>query len=189
MKAYCINLAHRTDKWIETQIECEQIGLDVVRYDAIYDDNGWEGCRKSHLAILAQAQPPFIILEDDVKFLGNMKDIHRCMDDLPQDWDMLYLGANLQAPIDRYSEHLYRLKYAYATHAIIYNTQRVIDYILEHDAGGRKIDVFYAEKVMEQFNVYATRPMLATQRPSLTDISQHYQYYTHLEEGYSKFTN
>lgn len=188
MDVFCINLAHRTDKWSETQKECEQIGLDVIRFDAIYDANGWEGCRKSHLAILAQAQPPFMIVEDDVQFLGDMSDIQRCMDDLPKDWDMLYLGANLQAPIEKYSEHLYRLKYAYATHAIIYNSQRVIDYILEHDAGGRKIDVFYAEQVMEQFNVFATRPMLATQRPSLTDISKFYQYYTHLAEGYSKFT-
>jgi hypothetical protein len=41
---------------------------------------------------------------------------------------------------------------------------------------------------MEKFNVFATRPMLATQRPSLSDISQSYQYYTHLEDGYNKYT-
>jgi hypothetical protein len=101
---------------------------------------------------------------------------------------MLYLGANLQAPIEKYSDNLYRLKSAYATHAIIYNSQRVVDFIVQKNAGGRKIDMFYAEQVMEKFNVFATRPMLATQRPSLSDISQSYQYYKHLEDGYNKYT-
>jgi glycosyl transferase family 25 len=188
MEVYCINLAHRTDKWEQTILECAKLGIDVTRVEAISEFPGWEGCRKSHVAILSQAKPMFMILEDDVKFTGTLQDIEQCMSDLPSDWDMLYLGANLQAPIERYSDKLYRLKSAYATHAIIYNSQRVIDYILEHDAGGRKIDVFYAEQVMERFNVYATRPMLATQRPSMSDISQSYQYYTHLKHGYKKYT-
>jgi GR25 family glycosyltransferase involved in LPS biosynthesis len=188
MEVYCINLAHRTDKWKQTISECDKLGIHVKRVEAIAESSGWEGCRKSHLSILSKAKPMFMILEDDVKFTGTMHDIEQCMSDLPSDWDMLYLGANLQAPIEKYSDKLYRLKSAYGTHAIIYNSQRVVDFIVQKNAGGRKIDVFYAEQVMEKFNVFATRPMLATQRPSLSDISQSYQYYTHLEDGYNKYT-
>jgi hypothetical protein len=109
------------------------------------------------------------------------------MADLPPDWDMLYLGANLQVPIEMYSQNLYRLKGAYTTHAIIYNSQRVIDYILKHDGGGRKIDVFYALDVMENFNVYATRPMLATQRAGYSDIMSCHTEYEALPESYKQF--
>jgi GR25 family glycosyltransferase involved in LPS biosynthesis len=187
MLVFCINLPSRPEKWQQAKAECERIGLHALRVNAIAMSPGFDGCRKSHLKVLQQAKPPFMLLEDDVLFTGDLKQLEQCMSDLPPDWDMLYLGANLQAPIEKYSDNLYRLKDAYTTHAIIYNSQRVIDYIIEHDAGGRKIDVFYANDVQHKFNVYATRPMLATQRAGFSDIMGCYTEYEALTESYKVF--
>ena len=66
-------------------------------------------------------------------------------------WDMLYLGATLNEKLERFSPHLFRLKKAWTTHAMIFNNQNgVIDYILNNNGGGRKIDVFYAEQIQEK---------------------------------------
>jgi GR25 family glycosyltransferase involved in LPS biosynthesis len=142
MKTYCINLSDRPDKWEEVLPEFEKIGVNPIRYDAIRKSPGWEGCRDSHLKLLEQLkdEPLFMICEDDVMFQNNAGAvIEMAMDELPKKWDMLYLGATLNKPLDRYSDSLYRLKGGWTTHAIIYNNFWVVDYILEKRNEIRKI--------------------------------------------------
>jgi GR25 family glycosyltransferase involved in LPS biosynthesis len=184
MLTFCINLPTRPDKWATAKAEIERFGLHPLRVNGILAHPGFVGCRKSHLKVLRCGIVPYMLTEDDVLFTGDLKQLETCMSELPPDWDMLYLGANLQEPLEIYSEHLYRLKSGYTTHAIIYNTQRVVDYILEHKGGGRKIDVFYADDVQHKFNVYATRPMLATQRPGHSDIINDFTEYAEIANSY-----
>ena len=176
MKAYVINLDDRPERMVE--FNKNKFPFEVTRFSAIKTENGQDGCNMSHFTIMKQqTEFPFIILEDDCVMISPWSDVENAMLQLPDDWDALWLGATLDAPIKRHSDNLYRVKQAYCTHAVIYNSQRIIDYILkEFDpfqptiTHKKVIDVFYYEKIQEKFNCYITYPMMALQTGGYSDI-------------------
>jgi hypothetical protein len=115
----------------------------------------------------------FAIFEDDILCLSSnaQKELDWSMSELPDDWDALWLGANLQKPLDRFSDRLFRLKGGWTTHAIIWNNHNgVIDYILEKREDIKKIDVFFADIIQEKFNCFVVWPMLVTQSQWSSDV-------------------
>jgi len=172
MKSFVINLNHRKDRM--EAFSHNKFPFDVERVSAIERDNGAEGCILSHFQILeSQKEYPFVIFEDDCQLIEPWSLVEKAMSQLPEDWDALWLGATLDAPLKRYSENLFRLNKGYCTHAIIYNSQRMVDYILNNFAStkGRKIiDVFYYETIQELFNCFITYPMVALQAEGWSDI-------------------
>jgi GR25 family glycosyltransferase involved in LPS biosynthesis len=190
MKTYCISLADRQDKRTEVLPEFEKIGVKPIMFDAIKRKPGWQGCRDSHLKLLEQLRNEtlFMICEDDVVFQNNAKAvIEMAFDELPKKWDMLYLGATLNKPLERYSESLYVLKGGWTTHAIIYNNFWVVDYILNKRDEINKIDVFFADDVQENFECFITYPLIALQRPGYSDIINNYTSYSIIPDTYKKF--
>ena len=102
---------------------------------------------------------------------------------------MLYLGAHLLAPLERYSENLFRLKNGYTTHAIIYNNPDMVRYILSQAENIRKIDVFYQTDIQENYKVFITWPMTATQSDSYSDITRRYnEYYKDFIQKFNRMT-
>ena len=185
MKTYCINLAQRKSKWYRTQLECMKLNLDPERFDAILDTNGHMGCMQSHLKLLEQIEEQvFMIIEDDIEVLDNV--LAKAIKQLPDDWDMLYLGAELTKKIERYSDNLYRLKGGKVTHAIIYNNKGVVDYILENCR--LTIDEFYAFDVQEKFNVYITYPMVCSQMDGYSDTQHWWTNYDVMRANYIRYT-
>lgn len=189
MKTYCINLDERTGKWEQTKKEAEKLHLNPVRVSATKASPGFVGCRLSHLGLLADIKEDvFMVIEDDIKvYCDNpVQSLQNSMSELPKDWDMLYLGATLNTPLERYSNHLYRIKNGWTTHAIIYNNQNgVIDYILNADI--RKIDVFYADDVQQKFNCFISYPMILTQREGFSDVISNHVDYKVIQERYQKY--
>lgn len=179
---YCINLPERTERWQQVSAEFKRVGIEnIIKFDAIRIAPGFNGCRESHLAILEKCRglKRFTIFEDDVQFCDDpMYVLFEAEKQLPPDWDMLYLGANLMQPIDRYSNNLCRLKNAYCTHAMIFNNPELPDFILSHREGMRKIDVFYQSDVQDKFNCFITYPMIATQADSYSDIINRQTFYS-----------
>ena len=70
-----INLAHRTDRREETEVELSRMGLNgVTRHDATLQTNGHLGASRSHLAAVRKLSesataPLLMVLEDDAEFL------------------------------------------------------------------------------------------------------------------------
>lgn len=189
MKAYYINLKERADRWVQVQPDLEKLGIPVERFEAIWDVIGHQGCIKSHLGVLEMAkdQGIFMVLEDDIKIIGDLDDLNKAMEQLPPDWDMLYLGATLMRPLVRYSPNLFKLQSGLTTHAIIYNNQnRVCEYILEHMAGAH-VDVFMMQ-VQKLFNCYITYPIIMTQFPGDSDTTGDWTDYEEIERTYKKYT-
>lgn len=176
MKAYVINLDRRPERMVT--FSKNKFPFPIERFSAIETANGVDGCNESHWAILRkQTEFPFIILEDDCVLVEPWDKVEEAMRQLPPDWDALWLGGTLNARITRYSENLFKLKQCYCTHAIIYNSQRMVDFILSEFSSfkpticdKKTIDVFYYEKVQEKFNCYITYPMMAVQAEGYSDI-------------------
>ena len=185
MKAICVNLKEREDRWLE--FTKQSFPFEVERFEAIKDSIGWYGCRCSYLEVMKKVEGLTLILEDDAMLLKDWEFISGIFPQLPDDWDMLYFGATLNEPLKRYSENLYRITEGWTTHAILYNGRKVPDYILSHADDIRKIDVFIANRVQPIFNCFITYPMTITQRPSYSDIINRQQDYTIIKERYDKY--
>lgn len=178
--SWVINLSDRKDRL--TEFYSQAFPFEVKRFEAIKHNPGIVGCNLSHHEILKQATKfPFIIFEDDCKMIEQWDVLYNAMKQLPKDWDMLYLGANCHEPIKKVSENLCRIVQGKCTHAIMYNSQRVVDYILrELHKPETIIDGFYCSDVCYKFNCYITYPMMAVQRAGESDIVDGYRDYENL---------
>lgn len=164
MRSFCINLDRRPERWEYVKKEFDRMYIDVYRFSAVDIKPGWVGCRQSHLKLLSicKNDNKFAIYEDDVKFLGIDWSV---LLELPEDWDCLYLGASPKEPQELYSEHLYRVKNAHVTHAIIWHNRPhgAVSYILAHAGDIQKYDDYLATVIQPQFNCFLTRPIMAVQ--------------------------
>lgn len=175
----CNNLDSRTDRWEECLKEFESIGLmgKVIRHSAIVHENPCVGNGSSHSAMMQYAKDTacrnILIFEDDVNFFSNaVKNLAKSIKDLPDDWDMFYLGANLDVfPAYKVTDHIAKLTGAFATHAYAVRStlyDRLIpigpDESIEHN------DVYYATHIHPNYNCYLATPLVAGQRDSFSDI-------------------
>lgn len=193
MVKYCINLDRRTDKYEYAKAEFDRVGLDVKFFSAYDKKPGWKGCRDSHLAVLEMCKnvDAFMVFEDDPKFLWGTDMITLASMELPhEEWDMLSLGCSPQEPLERYSEHLFRLnKTAWCLHAyIITNKNGLIDFVLENRAQIGKIDKWFSENVYTniRFNCFVAYPLICTQVQFQSDTCKRSDVST-IEKQYAKF--
>lgn len=187
MKAFCINLDHRTDRWQSAKQQIETNGFDLERFSAIQLKPGFAGCHESHLKVLefisAMNEFPVAVFEDDLDFISPINVMHKAIEEAGE-FDMLYLGCDPQEKMVKVDEHLLKLGKAYQTHAIVYGSKRVVDYILANSRKERKIDVFICEHVLHPFNCFSTFPMVVKQSDGFSDITNMEVNFDHIEKKY-----
>lgn len=185
MKAYCINLKERPERWAEFQTQ--KLPFEVERFEAIKASPGWVGCRNSYLEVMKKVDGLTLVMEDDCLFLESWEFIENIGLQLPPNWDCLYMGATLNEPLEQFSENLFRLKWAWTTHAILFRDSRIPEFILQNASIIRKIDVFLANEVQTRFNCFTTWPLTATQKPGHSDIINRHTDYAVIKERYDKY--
>jgi hypothetical protein len=99
---------------------------------------------------------------------------------------MLYLGANLQAPVTRYSDHLVRVNGAWLMHATLLSA-KFIDFIIDNypNSNIRIADEWY-RRIAPQREFYMTVPMISYQRKDYSDFVGRYVYYDIFSNKYYK---
>jgi hypothetical protein len=168
---YVINLDHRKDRWEDVIKELERVKIYATRFSGF--NNGWKGCRDSHIAILNKSQDEVAvtIFEDDVLFIEDIEYVSEAILQLPKDWDCLYLGGSPQQPQERYSDNLFKANNVKVSHAILWHPRPdgAVDYILNHIWSIGKWDRYLAETIQPKFNCFMTFPMICSQRQSFSD--------------------
>jgi GR25 family glycosyltransferase involved in LPS biosynthesis len=182
-KIYCINLDRRVDRWEECQDQFKKHNLSVERFSAIDGltienktklANGELGILKTHIELIKDAKEKgyknILILEDDVEFTENLNEkFSSVINQIPNNWIMLYLGANHVGGVFQLSENICQVIHSYAIHAFAINSE-LFDLIINGLPKYKKpVDVFYAE-LQPLFPSYVIRPHLAWQRVSFSDI-------------------
>ncbi|MDP4268314.1 MAG: hypothetical protein Q8880_12895 [Bacteroidota bacterium] len=115
------------------------------------------------------------IAEDDMRFIvSNPKEIiEKCLQQTPEDYDMLYLGCNLWQPlIHKHSQNLIQVNDVYALHSVIYSRkgmQKVLNEIHQM-VNIIALDVLIKEKILPDGKSYCSFPMLTKQVESYSDI-------------------
>lgn len=178
ISAYIINLKHRTDRYDHMINEMKKLPISYEFIEGIVDET--KTCfqsQKKCIQLAKQNKLPYIlILEDDATFTDNVIEIFKTAFNEIQklNWDMFFLGANLQSSAIRISNSLLKLTGAYAAHAYMVH-ERFYDTILElpHEC---EMDVHY-HNLMPNHNVYMCDPMIAYQLPSYSDLQDGYRDY------------
>ena len=179
-QVYYINLDRREDRRVQAELEFDKVGLRYVqRMPGIEHENPAHGCHLSHACIFSDAlikgYDRILILEDDVEFFPNaINNLIASLWELPPNWDMFYLGANLDRyPAYEISPHIARLEGAFATHA--YAIRRTLFRKL-HDINSSMDtihnDVVYASTIHPNYQCYLALPLVAGQRDSYSDIQK-----------------
>jgi hypothetical protein len=169
------------------QEEFARVGLDgYLKFQALpIDDKEILGPHQSFSGsvrqilrdFLASDSQTLLLLEEDAIF-RDLSHLEQAISELPAEWDILYLGANLicwnngeQWP-ERVSEHLFRVYAAWTTHCVAFN-RKVVTYLLEHQPGlsAQMFDNYLGEQ-LPHLNAYCIAPMAAYQRPRISSIWQ-----------------
>ncbi|RZK49212.1 MAG: glycosyltransferase family 25 protein [Pedobacter sp.] len=159
---YIINLKRRPDRlklFYEYNSHILE-GLNNIKVIEAVDGNeikdaNWEfeigalGCLKSHYNVIKDAKAKgfkdILILEDDISFTSDaLIRLEKGYNELPENWEFLYLYANhLKSPIP-HSESLERISCALSTAAYMIN-HKSYDLLIEIiERESKQIDVIYA---------------------------------------------
>jgi GR25 family glycosyltransferase involved in LPS biosynthesis len=180
-KIKVINLDSRTDRWEQVQEELKIIGLtNYNRFSAITEGGPWKGSVMSHFKCVTKEEPGMLLLfEDDVCFEpGASQIISDAIRQLPDDFDMFYMGANVKAPAMRYSTNLFKVEYGVHTnHAILFseNARNVIrENYHPSDKDYPTFDHWLYMKGLSMMKCFVCYPMMAFQRGGMSDVRQEY---------------
>jgi GR25 family glycosyltransferase involved in LPS biosynthesis len=199
-KIYCINLDDRKDRWESCQTKFNNYKLNVERISAIKGSDlnldwppeikeGAVGCSLSHLFAMKMAKHlnlnNYLVLEDDIEFDENFNEKFSEIynNQVPNNWDMLYLGGqhfhgmNLQ----QIAENVFKCEYTLTTHSFaVKNTvyDLFIDKLIDIT---KPCDVHFAQS-HRTINAYVIVPHLTWQGESYSDVQNANVDYTFLKQ-------
>lgn len=181
---YCLNLDKNPGRWENCVPEFIKVGIDYVEQIITHEGpDRYISFNHAHYDAIKKGYEtgePFCIFEDDVVFAENWKPLEEASNQLPTEWDMTYLGANIngfpgcnwQMPV-KVSPNLVRLYNAWMTHAIVYSN-RGAKWVLDNfDPSQFPVyDEWLRVNAMAERNIYLINPMICQQRPGYSDVSQ-----------------
>lgn len=186
-KIYFINLDRRPDRLEQVMAEFEKHEIknahriSAVDKNTLADgpagvDRGNVACARSHLQVVKDAKrlglKNYLVLEDDVVFHPDFnKLLEAWYDQVPENYDLLYLGANHNSGVEYVSPNVCKCIASYTTHAYAASANvydAMIDLWTNQDA---EIDVCLA-RLHKFYNCYCFIPNLAYQRNGYSDIAE-----------------
>lgn len=194
---YCINLKKRSDR----KNQCIDIfkSININNYNFIEAKDGASifpnkhkkiaariGCTLSHIDAIQNFKKTKnqygLILEDDFMCDHSMiTKFNEYCDQVPEDFCILYLGANHKAPTAQYSKNLNRCVKSHCAHAYIINKE-YIDKILNNKyMDFPVIDVYFSDFIQQKYPCYCFNPKLVWQRESYSDIEGRNVFYQRLK--------
>ncbi len=184
MKTFVINLPHRKDRIQQLKIPkaiadnyeiFEASDGSQFTFEKSKRMRGHMGCWDSHKRLMDKIQGEnngmTLILEDDCDFtIENIDDFQKYFNELPEDWDLLYLGGVNQDAPESFSEHLDLAKNILQTHAYVIR-DKFIPTLLQTLTNHRwKVDIVFSEAI-KRGKCFICNPPIAIQRDSYSDIS------------------
>lgn len=189
---YVINLPRREDRLVQFNDELVRINASGVTVFPAVDGRDIEndtplldgelGILETHIKILTEAKErgydSILVLEDDVRFNDNVEDFDVYFNQVPKDWDLLYLGGNhtYGLPLHIHDRNVAKLNYTVALQSVAIN-KTMYDVLLEVLRGRvKQVDTYYA-MLQSVFNAYGFIPNMTRQYAGHSDIQNRYVNY------------
>lgn len=92
---------------------------------------GEVGCIKSHYNVLSNCKSKFcLVLEDDFQLCENFDvELDKCLNELPDNFQALWLGGVVVGVKKDYSKHLYQIKGTTGTYGYLVNMEFANDFL------------------------------------------------------------
>jgi len=222
-KIYLINLEEKKDRLEKSLINFKNYGINnFERIDGIKigKDNysfldekrkSQLGCSLSFYKTIEKAYKEkfnsILIFEDDFEFIHDKENtnlfLKKSIDNLPSDWDIFYLGANIMYdytnfPIEKFSDNLLKLKSAYCCHAISFSKKGISkileifpnEFIFIEAMNFYKIfDIFLAKYFCFNNSCFICSEMLCSQSPGFSSIENCMTDYSDLKNRHQNAVN
>nr|QBK87168.1 MAG: hypothetical protein LCMAC201_00700 [Marseillevirus LCMAC201] len=176
--AYCMNLDSRTDRW-------EQVVKDFTRLQTVMPitiervssvanpKKPQEGVAATVHKIIIKAKreslPYVLILEDDL-FIIDPKKVKQCLENAPNNWDILSGGVYYYRAEKSWSEDWMKMKDFCSLHFIILRNT-IYDQVLTMTGKSQHLDRLLAGEVRYgRMTMYLMHPMPCQQRPGFSNI-------------------
>lgn len=190
-KIVVLGLEARADRWARCEEIFRHFGIRHYVYHKTEEDitDLWGKASRDFLAMVRlHFNGEFtVFLEDDFELAENYDTVlEKAWEDLPSDFDLLYMGANLTAPADRVSDNLVKLNGAWTVHGVIFS-KKFSDYVIDNYSYER-CGVFdeWLRKIAPDKNFYMTYPMVAWQRASYSNFTKSNVAYELFQNPYYK---
>lgn len=204
---YLINLDERLDRYKNsiTLLKDLKVVSNVKRVSAFntYIDEGLSkvenariNCALSHFLCMQSgwaAKNEFtLVLEDDFEraydFDNLNTELEILINELPNDWDVLFLGANLYnngltPAVSSFSNLLYKMNYGVGMHAVLYSWKG-LEILRKHILGidslskwikiNVAVDVWLSKQILPNLKTYIPKKHLFTQRESYSNIEHRF---------------
>ena len=174
-----INLDRREDRRERMRGVFGEQGIEAVRFPAIEPREGTANLRPqklgnklSHLKVieLSRDTDSIFVFEDDVEFHRNFHELFgEFMRDVPDDWDMIFLGVNPKGKKRFLSQRVYQVDEFWTTHAYGIRSSAyklMLDNVMRLD---KPKDVTMCELVYPEINVYICYPHICWQIDDYSD--------------------
>lgn len=175
-KILVINLKHRVDRLKQATEELDKYHIPYEIIEAIPNETGALGLLHTMRSIFQKAigggEKEVLLFEDDALFLNDPNIfMDECLKQLPDDYDLLYLGGNPTIPFSGfYSPNLLPVTRMFSTHAVLYS-RKAMEMFLEL---GQLIplDVRITVPIQQRGKSFCVYPLLCTQRAGFSDIEK-----------------
>jgi len=199
---YCINLDRRVDRWELVQKEFESVGVmeRVQRVSGVDHPDGRIGLIKSFLKIFKDVKERgvenVLIFEDDVTFMNNpIENLQKAIEQVGNiNWSLFYLGANTHEKCNIFRPNLILLRNAFSAHAVAYSN-KTYNQIINKFENTNEIksiddinDVFFCKEIQNKRTCFLVNPIIATQRPSFSDLEKKFVDYSFIVERFKNNT-
>jgi GR25 family glycosyltransferase involved in LPS biosynthesis len=167
-----INLESRRDRLEAFDTQAQALGINYQRLNAIRATDPILGCKLSHMAALSMAEGPVaFVFEDDSAFVDNFyEQLGESLDALPEDWDMVYLGAHI-LQTQKVNNRWRRSIECSSTHAYAVRKEvipRLLEAAMTHKG---HVDVAYST-LHKEIKAYIARPTLVYQSAGYSDLQK-----------------
>lgn len=136
--------------------------------------------------VLSEGGERCLVFEDDILPLVDEKvfneTVNKCIKQLPDDWDLFYLGGNVASGFQKfYSENLLPCRIIFATHATAYS-KKAMEFIVSKSIN-EPIDNFIVREFQAGKKVFISYPLLFTQKADYSDIGKAWTDWSRFIEG------
>lgn len=162
------------DEWTQAEAEFKSVGLNATPFQALQAIGPHQSFNLSTYAILQEfydsKDHTLLFLEDDCDF-RNLHLLPQVLKELPKDFDIFYLGANIRdEKPQRVSQHIYRVTDCWTTHAVVYR-KPIVKFILENHPGESEMMADnWLGSILPNWKAFVCKPFLAYQRPRKSAI-------------------
>jgi GR25 family glycosyltransferase involved in LPS biosynthesis len=197
-KIFIINLDDKSSRYLFLKKQLDELGIVYERFQAIGGNsidlgkfkslkNGELGCLLSHISVLKIAEKnklkSILILEDDAEFCENFHTkFEKYIKQVPEDWDMIYLGANHIEIPKLIRRNVLRIIKSYTSHAIIIRNSVFKEIIYNYIYYDKPYDAILAELIQPNYNCYCLYPHLVFQQNTYSYINKKNTNYDFIKE-------